>query len=263
LMYLQDHHLKLIERLKEIFQDDPRYLALLVGGSLVKGWGGVNSDVDIMLVVTEEEYARRAISDDLGYLNFEICDYPDGYVDGKIVNEAFLHEVAKQGSEPARAAFTNMQIAFSHLPGLDTLLKQIPAYQEEERDAKMRAFYCQVQAYHWFVGEAEKRQATYLMTHATSEMVFYSTRLLLAYNRILYPFHKWMLRALEDAPDKPENFFSLAETLLKEGTSANAQALWECIRDFRDWNIPDNWGVRFMHDSEWNWRDGRTPLADW
>ncbi len=262
-MYLQAHHLRVIERLKALFQDDPRYLALLVGGSLVKGWGDVNSDVDIVLVVTEEEYARRAASDDLGYLNFDLCDYPGGYVDGKIVNEAFLHDVAERGSEPARAAFRNIQIAFSHLPHLEELLKRIPVYQEHEREAKMRAFYCQVQAHCWFVGEAEKRQSTYLMAHATSEMVFYAARLLLAYNRILYPFHKWLLRALEDAPEKPADFFALAETLLKNGTAANAQALWECINQFRDWNIHDSWGVRFMHDSEWNWREGRTPLADW
>src|SRR5215831_19570096 len=153
-MYLQLHHLQVIERLKGLFQDDPRFLALLVGGSLVKGWGDVNSDVDIVLVVTEEEYARRVATNDLGYLNWEICGYPDGYVDGKIVDEAFLHDVAQRGSEPARAAFRNMQIAFSHLPHLEELLKRIPVYQEEEREAKMRAFYCQVQAHCWFVKEA-------------------------------------------------------------------------------------------------------------
>jgi len=50
--------LRVIERLKETFQDDPRYLALLVGGSLVKGWGRENSDVDVMFITTDEEYAR-------------------------------------------------------------------------------------------------------------------------------------------------------------------------------------------------------------
>ncbi len=52
-MYLQTHHLKVVERLKALFQDDPRYLALLVGGSLVKGWGSVNSDVDILLYASK------------------------------------------------------------------------------------------------------------------------------------------------------------------------------------------------------------------
>ena len=261
-MYLQTHHLKVVERLKALLQDDPRYLALLVGGSLVKGWGGVNSDVDIMLVATEQEYARCIGSDDLWYYNTEICDYPEGYVDGKIIDEAFLHDVAERGSEPARAAFINVEIAFSHLPQLDELLKQIPVYQEQEREQKMRSFYCQVQAQRWYIGEAAKREAVYLMARASCEMVFYCARLLLAYNRILYPYHKWLMQAVEDAPEKPADFLTLAEALLREGTVVHAEALWNCINTFRDWQITDHWGVRFMHDSEWTWRSGRTSLAD-
>ncbi len=72
------------------------------------------------------------------------------------------------------------------------------------------------------------------------------------------------MRAVEGAPDKPENFLELAEKLLKEGSAANAQALWECITSFREWNIPYEGGVmRFIQDAEWNWRDGRAPLQDW
>lgn len=261
---MEAHHLRVIERLKEKFQNDPRYPALIVGGSLVKGWGGVNSDVDIMLVASDEEYARCVAEQDLWYFDREICDYPGGYVDGKVLDMQFLKDVAQKGSEPARAAFTNVFLAYSHIPGLDELLKQIPVYQEAEREAKMKAFYSQVQMLNWFVGEAEKRNSLYLMTHVTSEMVFYSARLLLAYNRILYPYHKWLMRALEGAPEKPENFLELAENLLKHGSVANAQALWECIKNFRDWNIPYAEGlINFMQESEWNWRDGRAPLQDW
>jgi hypothetical protein len=186
-MYLQAHHLKVVKRLKALLQDDPRYLALLVGGSLVKGWGSVNSDVDILLVATEQEYARRIVNDDLWSYHTEICEYPGGYVDGKIIDEAFLHDVAQRGSEPARAAFINVHIAFSHLPHLNELLKQIPVYQEQERDQKMRSFYCQVQAHRWFMSEAARWQAVYVLAHASCEMVFFSARLLLAYNRRLSP----------------------------------------------------------------------------
>jgi hypothetical protein len=263
-MYLQPHHLQVIERLTEKFRDDPRYLALIVGGSLVKGWGDVYSDVDIMLIATDEEYARCVSSGNLWYYDKEICDYPGGYVDGKILDVQFLQDVSSHGSEPARAAFTNVQIPFSHLPELTALVQQIPVYQEAEREDKMRAFYSQVQMLNWFVGEAEKKKSLYLMAHATSEMVFYAARLLLAYNRILYPYHKWLMRAVEGAPETPANFLILAETLLREGSAANAQALWECIQNFRNWDIPYDKGlVRFLQDAEWNWREGKPPLQDW
>ena len=54
----------------------------------------------------------------------------------------------------------------------------------------MLAFYSQVQMLNWFVDQAEQKQSTYLMAHATSEMVLYASRLLLAYNRMLFLYHK-------------------------------------------------------------------------
>jgi hypothetical protein len=256
--------MRVIERLTEHFKDDTRYRALIVGGSLVKGWGEVNSDVDIMLIASDEEYAQRASSSNFWYYNTEMCDYPGGYVDGKVIDLQFLHDVAKHGSEPARAAFTNVLIAYSHIPQLDELIKQIPIYQEAEREEKIRSFYAQIQMQNWLVHEGEQKKSPYLLVHAASEMVFYSARLLLAYNRILYPYHKWLMRAVESAPDKPANFLERAETLLKQSTSANAEALWECITGFRDWNSSaDHWPMRIMLDSEWNWRAGRAPLQDW
>lgn len=263
-MYLQPHHQRVIERLVAEFKDDPRYLALIVGGSLVKGWGDLNSDVDIMLIATEEEYAECVKRDNFWYYNTELCDYPGGYVDGKILDLQFLEDVSRRGSEPARAAFRNAIIAFSHLPQLDELLQQIPVYQEAEREEKMRAFYGQVQTLNWFAHEAERKKFAYLMVHSTSEMIFYASRLLLAYNRILYPYHKWLLRAVEDAPDKPADFLPLVNKLLQESNADNAQALWECIFGFRDWNITYDQALgRFLQDSEWNWREGRAPLQDW
>lgn len=261
---MEAHHLRVIERLTEKFHADPRYLALIVGGSLVKGRGQENSDVDILLVASDEEYARCVESGELWYFDREICDYPGGYVDGKIVDLQFLRDVGHHGSEPARAAFVGAFLAYSHFPELDELLKQLPVYQEAEREQKMHAFYGQVQMLNWYVKDAEKRSMLYLMAHATSEMVFYAARLILAYNRILYPYHKWLMYEVERAPEKPEKFLELAEKLLRAGNSTNAQALWECVDQFRDWGLNYSQAlVLFMRESEWNWRDGRAPLQDW
>lgn len=261
---MEAHHLKVIERLTGQFKDDPRYLALIVGGSLVKGRGEVNSDVDILLVASDEEYARCVATQEFWYLNREICDYPGGYVDGKIIDLQFLKDVAHHGSEPARAAFVGAFAAYSHISDLDDLLRQIPVYPEAEREEKIKAFYGQVQMLNWYVRDAEKRQMLYLSTHAASEMVFYAARLLLAYNRILYPYHKWLMYEVERTPEKPEHFMELADTLLTERNVKSAQAFWDCINNFRDWGTTYAEGlVLFMKESEWNWRDGRAPLQDW
>src|SRR5512139_1781928 len=116
---LYPHHQLTVERLIDRFQADPNFLALLIGGSLVKGYGNESSDVDFMLIATAEEYARRESARALTYYATDLCDYPGGYVDGKIVNVAFLDEVADRGSEPARSAFENVIVSYSHVPQLE------------------------------------------------------------------------------------------------------------------------------------------------
>ncbi|MBZ0308487.1 MAG: nucleotidyltransferase domain-containing protein, partial [Anaerolineae bacterium] len=53
------HHQQAIDRLTAHFQDDSAFLALIIGGSIVKGLARPDSDIDFMLVATPDEYARR------------------------------------------------------------------------------------------------------------------------------------------------------------------------------------------------------------
>lgn len=39
----------------------------------------------------------------LSYFSTEFCDYPGGYVDGKVHDKAYLRAVAERGNEPTRA----------------------------------------------------------------------------------------------------------------------------------------------------------------
>ncbi len=263
-MNLCPHHQRTVDRLIDRFKADPNFLALIIGGSLVKGFGSENSDVDFVLIATEDEYARRHPARALTYYATDLCDYPGGYVDGKIVNVAFLEEAADRGSEPARSAFDKVIVAYSHLPQLDDLLQRITAYPEAGHAEKIQSFYAQLLAMQWYVGEAEKRDNKYLMMHVVSELVLFGGRLILAHNRMLYPYHKWFLRTLQDAPQKPNDLLGLIDRLLNEPNKANADRFCEAILNFTPWNTPsEGWPARFMEDTEWAWRYGRTPIADW
>lgn len=258
------NHQRTIDRLHEHFRADPRFPAIILGGSVAKGWAAPNSDVDIILVATDEEFARRAASREYLYFTQEFSDYEGGYVDGKIVNAAFLEEVADHGSEVARAAFVSTQIIHSSLPGLDDLLARIPVYPEAERDQKLKSFYSQVIVGGWFFKEAEKRGDKYLMTHAASDLALFGCRLILAYNRILYPYHKWLLHVVAQAPEKPANFMALLQAVLDQPGPATADAFAEALTAFHDWGV--SFGetfVNFTRDQEWNWRTGRAPIYDW
>jgi predicted nucleotidyltransferase len=258
------HHQRAVDRLIDRFKDDSNFLALLIGGSLVKGYGSEDSDIDFVLIATDEEYARHLPERALTYFTTELCDYPGGYVDGKIVNVAFLEEVADRGSEPARSAFEHVIVTYSRLLQLDDLLRRVTAYPEAAHTDKVRSFYAQLLAMQWYVGEAEKRNNKYLMFHVVSELVLFGGRLILAHNRMLYPYHKWFLRRLQDAPQKPADLMALIDQLLNAPSKANADRFCEAILNFATWDTPsEGWPARFMEDTEWAWRRGSAPIADW
>jgi hypothetical protein len=258
------HHQQTIQRLTEHFQGDPNFIALIIGGSIVKGWALEYSDVDFMLVAADEAYARRVAHRDYFFFSREFCDYADGYVDGKVIDLGFLREVAEHGSEPARAAFVNAYTTFSRNPEIEMLLPRIPVYPEAEREEKLRTFYSQVWLLNWFVGEAEKRNNTYLMMRSVADLVLFGGRLILAHNHILYPYHKWFMHVLEQAPDKPDNFMELTQALLNQPTATAAKAFTETLTQFQDWGITfPEVVIQFMEDREWTWRGQKSPIHDW
>lgn len=261
---LKPQHQTAIDRLVEHFSQDPNFSALIIGGSIARGFERDNSDVDIILVASPEEMARRHPQNDYHYFSTEFCDYPGGYIDGKVVDIEFLEEVAHHGSEPARSAFTGAFIACSRITRLQALLDSICIYPEAERAAKISSFYAQVQALQWYVGEAEKLANPYLMMHVVSNLVLFGGRMVLAYNRILYPYHKWFLEELRRAPQKPDGLMEQIDELLRCPDKAAADRFCNTVLHFTDWEKPaEGWPARFMQDSEWNWRNARPPLADW
>src|SRR6476619_966789 len=164
------HHQQTIDRLVEHFKADENYLALIVGGSIARGLELENSDVDVILVTTQEEYARRKAQDDLAFFNSEFCDYPGGYVDYKIVSLQYLREAATRASEPTRWAFKGAFVAYSHREGLQELIATIPLYQESEHAEKLKSYYSQVLLLIYFVKEAAKRSNPYLLAYATTNL---------------------------------------------------------------------------------------------
>lgn len=257
------HHQDTIQKAAGYFQQNPQFLAMLVGGSVAKGWAKPTSDVDVMLIVTDEEYNHRAQTQDFIYFTNELSTYEGGYIDAKIMNLDFLREVAHHGSEPARSAFYKAFPAFSRITELESLLAQIVVYPEAQRETNLRAFYSQMMLLNWYVSEAQKRDDLYLMRRMSADLVLYGGRLVLAYNRILYPYHKWLMHEVARAPEKPADFMPLAEALLQAPDKDKAQAFYDCLHTFHDWGVTLQQAVvHFLYDREWTWRTPQLALED-
>ncbi|NNK33927.1 MAG: hypothetical protein HKP02_12430 [Xanthomonadales bacterium] len=220
--------------------------------------------MDFLIIATNEAFEQHLAARNLFINRRDLCDYDGGFVDGKIIDLAFLADLADRGNEPSRAAFEGAFTAYSHIPELEALLKRIPVYPEAGHEKRVRAFYCMAFINHWLIHEAERHGNRYASVRAASQLALFCGRLILAHNRRLFPYHKWLPRALESAPDKPEGLMEGLNDLLKKPCGDHASALFEQVRDFRDWGVSDleayTW---FMTDVEWSWMSGTTPIEDW
>lgn len=261
---LREHHKKAIENLVERMEQDPECLAVIIGGSVAKGVAREDSDIDCYLVVSDDAFNSRKQRDSLFYFSREGCDYEGGYIDGKVINYSFLIQAADKGSEPTRASFEGAFVAYSLIPDLQRLVDRIPVYPESRRGKNFTDFYAQVLLYgHYFADRALKLNNIYLLSHSVSQIALFAGRLILAYNRILFPCHKSLMSALEKAPDKPESYMELQHTMLTKPTKETIGEFVQCISSFHAWGITMEEAVsRFVENNEWNWIDGEPPISD-
>jgi len=260
---MRPHHERTIRRLVDHFSEREDCLALIVGGSVAKGLEKEDSDVDIMLVVTDELYEEKWERNELFYVTSEFCDYPGGYVDGKIVNLRYLMAVDERGNEITRAAFNGAFVVHSKIEGVEEIVGRIPQYQVHEKRGKIQSFYAQFECAYWYVSEAIRRDDKYLLNHAVSQLILYGGRLILAHNEMLYPYHKLFMEELRRAPEKPENLMELIDVLLDEPNPENAKAFYDAIKGFRFWNEAwEAWQTRYLKDTELAWLDNRAFIGD-
>lgn len=257
------HHASTLTRTIEHFSRDPEVLALILGGSLAHGFATAESDVDVMIVVSDEVHRRRLEAGQTCFFSRELCTYAAGYVDGKYVSEGFLREVAAKGSEPARFAFKDARVLLSKLPALDGLLERAARYPVEGKAARIYRFQAQFEAWRWYTEEALKRRDTLLLRTATSKLALFAGRIVLAHNELLYPYHKWFTRVLEGAPDKPAGLLPLIGTLAEAPTREDLDRFVHMMRQYKTWEIQQStWPAQFMLDSELNWLHSPPPVDD-
>ena len=261
---IRPHHQKGILNLIKTYENDPRYLGLIIGGSIAKGCARPDSDIDFMIIATDNEYERRRENGNFFINRTDLTDYENGFVDGKIINTAYLSEVNKKGNEPSRAAFDGAFIAFSKIKDLDKMISNIRRYPKELVAEKIRSFYSMSFIQHWLMHEAQRHNNAYTKHRAASQLTLFIGRLILAYNHIFFPYHKWFYEYLGRCPNKPEDLLQHMNAVLQEPNTKNADILFESIKNFKDWGVTDieafSW---FMEDVELAWMRDQQCLEDW
>lgn len=232
-------------------------LAVIIGGSIAHGYATEESDVDVMLVVSDEEFDRRLAGGEIQFL------HKPQHVDGKYISLDFIHKVIDAGNEATRYSFEGAFAAFSRVEGLEELIQRAQAYPVEQKQEKINRFYGQFKAWHWYCKDAVKKGNPYLMDYAVSNLILFGGRLILAYNEKLYPYQKWFLRVLESCGNKPEHLMEKLHALVQNKGLAEVEDFQAAIDGFCQWNTTGRrWPNLFLYDSEWKWLFGEPPVAD-
>jgi predicted nucleotidyltransferase len=262
---MEPHHEESINNLVIEMKTDDSILALILGGSLAHGFAGQDSDIDVAIVVSAGDMRKRREENQLVYVTRTPITYEGGYVDGKYVDLDFLEAVARRGSDPARFAFQGNRVLFSRIEGLEELFERIARFPVAEKDARRMRFAAQVMAWRWYFGEGARRNNHYLTTLALHKLVLFGGRLVLNENEMLYPYHKWLLRALEAAPRRPEGFMAVIAGLFESPSVDSVEAYIQSVLafvgvDFEAAGV--SWPDFFIKDSEQTWLDGAAPIDD-
>lgn len=255
------HHIRNMERIQKVFEADETVEALIFAGSVAHGFAAPSSDIDLMIVVPDDDYRKRMNEGRDLYIDKEFCDYEGGYIDGKYISREFMKAVADHGSDPARYAFHGVRIGFSRVNGLEDLIEKILQYPEDLRQRRIEMFYSEMYIWHWYAKEGFRHGNDYLITTATSKMVLFAAKLLLAYNRVFFPYHKWVIKQLELVPDKPEGMVECIHLCLRDRTNDHLQRLEDMVRDFGGWqDVHIAWNGVYDRPVEFPWEDKREGL---
>lgn len=262
---LWPHHIETLRNVVDRFEGDPTVLAVIFGGSLAHGFGREGSDIDLVVVVTPEEMARRRETLELTHASQELATYAGGYTDAKFVDLDLLRDVAARGSEPARWAYDGARVLLTREPALAQVLAEVVRYPQEGHAERVRSFAAQLAAWRWFFREGAGKDNRYVQTTAVAKLVLFACRLTLAHNRTLFPFHKWVLRVVEDVPDRPADLLERIDALLADPDQERVDGLVSVVLEHFGHDpaeVEEGWGTRFLLDTELAWQRGGAPVDE-
>lgn len=262
---LSPHHAATVANLTAQMEADPSVLALVLGGSLAHGFAREDSDVDVTILVSSDEYERRVRVNRLHHNDRSVVTYDGGYIDGKYVDLAFLRRVAEHGSDPARFAYANAQVLFTREPALEAVLAEITRYPIEQQAERTERFAAQLLAWRWYFSQSVEKDSRYLEALALSKVVLFACRLVLNADATLYPFHKWLLRVTERVEHRPADLMERLDEMLAHPDQERVDSLVDDLFAFYGIDRAATeavWPTRFMKDTELAWQSGHPPIDD-
>lgn len=258
------HHEKSIENMKEHFKKQGA-VALLLAGSVAKGTERADSDLDGIVILSEEEYAERQKRNITTETIDGLCTYEGGYFDIKYMTKQYLRDLAKKGSEPARNGFAKARILFCNDAEIEDILPQICVFQKKEKAEKLLSFYSDFWLnYYYFLKSCAIDG--YMKMHTISEIIYSIYRIILQENEILFDCNRRLEQQVESVSEKTAELVELGRKLEISQSISDADKFVDKYMEITTYVPPEDIAViltRYSKDFQEWWREPRPNIQEW
>ena len=264
-LFVYEHHKQSIKKLINYFKEDNEVIAIILGGSIAKGLERVDSDIDAIIVTTQNKYDELSAMNKLSECIWGYCNYDGGYFDIKYCTKSYLFSVESKGSEPSRNAFLCSKCIYSKDDEISLIVSEIPVFQKSEKQEKMLSFYSAFNlnyGYFWNVSENN----IYLRVKTAADIILFGFRLLLQENEVLFPCHKSLRQTVSELKNKPKDIIEKSDLFLSKLDDSSKDDFVSSILNFIDFIPPKDYNValtRFIDDNELWWYKNRPIIAEW
>lgn len=266
-MYQYQHHKDTLDKYVLENRNDEGILAIILGGSLARGTARPDSDIDLLICITDERYACIEQAAQLNQCIVEESFYKGGYYDIKYCTLDYLIKCADHGSEPARNAYAKSKVVFSRQPGVEEIVARIPVFQKAEQAEKLFSFYSTLElshAYYWdhcVVGQDNP----YFKVRIAADIVMCGLRLFLQEREVLFPCQRRLPHAVR-LQQGGAALADAADQFMRTLSDADEKAFVSAVKAQLRYQPPqshDEVLSRHVTDVELWWYKNRPNLAEW
>lgn len=262
---MYQHHRESLEIMQKYFEMDPEVIALIFGGSVAKECARPDSDLDAMVVVSDEVYERLEAENNTTRTVSGKCTYERGYWDLKYMTKSYLSEAAEKGSEPTRNSFMKSRVLFSRDPEIPGIVERIPVFQKREKEEKMLSFYADFCLnYYYFLKGCQVDG--YMRLHAISEIIYCLYRIILQENEVFFPCNRRLEETVAGISERTKQFTVIGRKLAESQTMEDADAFVLCFREISGYQPPEEYSrvlTQYTRDFEQWWRVPRPNINEW
>ena len=258
------HHEQSIANMKDYYRKQEA-IALILIGSVAKGTERADSDLDGVVILSEEEYTKKEKNNTTAETIDGLCTYEGGYFDIKYMTKQYLKDLASKGSEPARNSFMKARILFCNDAEIEDILPLIPVFQKAEKEEKLLSFYSDFWLnYYYFLKSCPIDG--YMKMTTIAEIIYSIYRMILQENEILFPSNRRLEEFVESISDQSAKLVCLGRKSAKSQEMEDIDQFVKYFLEITSYQIPtniENVLSRYTTDFEQWWRNPRPNINEW